>query len=146
MKAQKTQENDGSVEDFINRIEIPNRHQEAWQLLSVFEEATGVKARMWGDSIIGFGSYRYQYASGHQGYAASVGFSPRKTKISLYITLPQEEKERWLKKLGKVTSGVSCIYVNKLADIDLEVLKEIIQVGWETIENIYPDLGDGGRL
>ena len=140
----KTKPNDVSVTDFINQIENPRKREEALQLLTIFEEVTGVNAQMWGESIIGFGSYHYKYASGHEGDAAIVGFSPRKAKTSLYIYLPEEEKEAWQKKLGKVTAGVACIYVNKLADIDQEVLKEMIKVGWKLIKELYPENEPGG--
>ena len=94
---------------------------------------------MWGPSIIGFGKYHYKYATGHEGDAPLVGFSPRKAKISLYVTGNNEEREEQLTRLGKHTSGKACVYVNKLEDIDQDVLKEIILSSIATLEVTYPD-------
>ena len=90
---------------------------------------------MWGPSIIGFGSYHYKYESGHEGDAPLVGFSPRKAKISFYLDC---EREEILKKLGKHTKGKACIYVNKLADIHIDVLKELISYTAEKYQTLYP--------
>jgi hypothetical protein len=122
----KTKETDNSVIEFIAKIEHPRKREEAFQLLDIFTEATGLEARMWGSNIIGFGSYHYRYASGHEGDAPLVWFSPRKSKHSLYIAVDDSEWEKRLTQLGKYTAGKACVYVNKLEDIDLEVLKELI--------------------
>jgi len=108
-------------------------------LLDIFEEVTGYKAKMWGPSIIGFGSYHYKYASGHEGDAPLAGFSPRKAKISLYLAYESEEREKMLENFGKHTTGKACIYVNKLADIDTQVLKKLIEQSVETYQNLYPN-------
>ncbi len=123
----KTKETEASVMEFITKIEHPKKREEAFQLLDVFFEATGLEAQMWGTSIIGFGSYHYKYTSGHEGDAALVGFSPRKGKHSLYIAIDDTEWEKLLTRLGKHTAGKACVYVNKLEDIDLEILKELIR-------------------
>ena len=94
---------------------------------------------MWGPSIIGFGSYHYKYASGHEGDAPLVGFSPRKAKISLYLAYESEEREKLLESFGKYTKSKACIYVNKLADIDTNVLKDLIIHTVETYQNLYPN-------
>ena len=122
----KTKETDNSVIEFIENVENPKKREDAYKLLDIFTETTGLQAKMWGPSIIGFGSYHYKYASGHEGDAPIVGFSPRKAKISLYLTTSEGVREKLLNELGKHTTGKMCVYVNKLADIDVEVLKEFI--------------------
>lgn len=135
----KTKMTGKSVTEFIESIENPKKRADAYRLLEVFSEATGLGANMWGDTMIGFGSYRYQYASGHGGEAFLAGFSPRKAKISLYLDLLDPQSERLLMELGKHTRGKSCVYVNKLADIDLEVLKELIILAIKSSRERYPN-------
>ena len=139
MAEPKMKENDNSVIDFIESVESEKKKADAYQLLDIFEEVTGYKAKMWGPSIIGFGSYHYKYASGHEGDAPLAGFSPRKAKISLYLAYESEEREKMLENFGKHTTGKACIYVNKLADIDIQVLKELIEQSVETYQNLYPN-------
>ena len=112
---------------------------DAYQLLEMFEKVTGYEAKMWGPSIIGFGSYHYKYESGREGDAPLVGFSPRKAKISLYLAYESEEREKILESFGKHTKSKACIYVNKLADIDTNILKELIEYTVETYQNLYPN-------
>ncbi|MCI3028282.1 DUF1801 domain-containing protein [Desemzia sp. C1] len=140
MAEPKMKENDNSVIDFIESVESEKKKADAYQLLDIFEEVTGYKAKMWGPSIIGFGSYHYyKYASGHEGDAPLAGFSPRKAKISLYLAYESEEIEKMLENFGKHTTGKACIYVNKLADIDTQVLKKLIEQSVETYQNLYPN-------
>jgi len=122
----KTKETDSSVIEFIENIENPKKREDAFQLLDIFTETTGFQAKMWGPSIIGFGAYHYKYSSGHEGEAPLVGFSPRKAKISLYFAPDEPKREELLKSFGKHTTGKSCVYINKVDDIDKEVLKELI--------------------
>jgi hypothetical protein len=122
----KTKETDASVIDFIKSVDNPKRREDALKLLDIFTEVSGYEAKMWGPSIIGFGSYHYKYTTGHEGDAPVVGFSPRKAKLSLYLKTGDPENEKILEMLGKHTTGKSCVYVNKLEDIDLEVLKKLI--------------------
>ncbi|WP_203334256.1 DUF1801 domain-containing protein [Planococcus beigongshangi] len=138
MYEQKTTQNDADVIEFIEQVENPKKRQDAYRLLEIFEELSGHPAKMWGPSIIGFGSYHYVYATGHEGDAPLVGFSPRKAKISLYIGTSEGENEPLLKDLGKHTSGKSCVYVNKLADIDEEALKKMIVKSIADIQMLYP--------
>ena len=135
----KTKETDNSVIEFIENVENPKKREDAYKLLDIFTETTGLKAKMWGPSIIGFGSYHYKYASGHEGDAAIVGFSPRKAKISLYLTSTDDVREKLLSELGKHTSGKMCVYVNKVADIDVEVLKEFILETVKFVNETYQD-------
>ncbi|MBV1757304.1 MAG: DUF1801 domain-containing protein [Dethiosulfatibacter sp.] len=139
MYEQKTKETDKSVIEFIERIENPRKRKDAYELLEIFSGTTGFDAKMWGDSIIGFGSYHYKYDSGHEGDAPLVGFSPRKAKISLYFATGDTEREELLKEFGKHTSGKACVYVNKLDDIDLEVLKQLIKQSVSFLQNRYPE-------
>ena len=139
MSEPKTKENDNSVIEFIETVESEKKKADAYQLLEIFEEVTGFEAKMWGPSIIGFGSYHYKYASGHEGDAPLVGFSPRKAKISLYLAYESEERAKLLEGFGKYTKSKACIYVNKLADIDTNVLKDLITYTVETFQNLYPN-------
>ena len=132
----KMKETDKSVNEFIESVKNEKKKADAYQLLGIFEEVTGYDAKMWGPSIIGFGSYHYKYASGHEGDAPLVGFSPRKAKISLYLVYESEEREKLLESFGKHTKSKACIYVNKLADIDTDVLKDLIKHTLETSQNL----------
>lgn len=139
MAESKMKENDNSVTEFIENVENEKKKADAYQLLEIFEEVTGYKAKMWGPSIIGFGSYHYKYASGHEGDAPLAGFSPRKAKHTLYLAYESEEREQMLENFGKYTKSKACIYVNKLADIDINVLKKLIKQSVEIYQNLYPD-------
>ncbi|MEK7016011.1 DUF1801 domain-containing protein [Bacillus sp. FSL R9-9410] len=135
----KTKETNNSVIEFIENVENLKKRENAYQLLDIFTETTGYTAKMWGPSIIGFGTYHYKYASGHEGDAPLVGYSPRKAKISLYFASGDPKREELLKKFGKYTSGKSCIYINKLADIDSNVLKELIKQSVSFLKETYPN-------
>lgn len=140
MYEQKTQPSDHSVIEFIEQVEHPRKKEDAYRLLDLFTETTGREAVMWGPSIIGFGKYHYKYSSGHEGDAPLVGFSPRKSKISLYVTAEDGTKrEEQLSRLGKHTSGKACVYINKLDDINPDVLKEMILSTIAFLEKTYPD-------
>lgn len=134
----KTKENDHSVISFIESVDNPKKRDDAYKLLDIFTETTGYPAKMWGPSIIGFGSYHYKYESGHEGDAPLVGFSPRKAKISLYFATGDTEREALLKDFGKHTSGKACVYINKVDDIDTEVLKALIHQSVAFLKERYP--------
>lgn len=138
MSEPKMKENDNSVTEFIESVENEKKKADAYQLLKIFKEVTGFDAKMWGPSIIGFGRYHYKYASGREGDAPLAAFSPRKAKISLYLAYESEEREKLLENFGKHTKSKACIYVNKLADIDTNVLKDLIKYTVETYQNLYP--------
>ncbi|KGR74477.1 DUF1801 domain-containing protein [Ureibacillus sinduriensis] len=127
-----------SVMEFIETVENPKKREDAYKLLKIFEETTGFEAKMWGPSIIGFGSYHYRYESGHEGDAPLVGFSPRKAKISLYFATGDTEREKLLERFGKHTSGKACVYINKLADVNEEVLKQLIEQSIAFLQKMYP--------
>lgn len=133
----KMKETDKDVIEFIESVDHPKRREDAYRFLEIFTNVTGKKAKMWGPSIIGFGSYHYKYESGHEGDAPVVGFSPRKARHSLYLTVDSAERDELLERFGKHKSGKSCIYVNKIEDIDIEVLKELIKSTEEFIDKLY---------
>lgn len=133
----KTKENDSNVIEFIEKIESTKKRNDAYALLDLFTETTGLKAKMWGPSMIGFGSYHYKYASGHEGDAMLVGFSPRKAKISLYFATGDADRERLLKDLGKHTAGKACVYINKLEDINIQVLEQLIRQSVTFLKETY---------
>ncbi|WP_342045429.1 DUF1801 domain-containing protein [Bacillus sp. OTU530] len=135
----KTKETDSSVIEFIENIEGLKKRQDAYTLLDIFTETTGYEAKMWGPSIIGFGAYHYKYESGHEGDAPLVGFSPRKAKISLYFAPGDTKREEWLKDFGKHTTGKACVYINKVADIDVNILKALIIQSVKFLRETYSD-------
>lgn len=132
----KTKETENSVTEFIEAIEGEQKKRDAYQLVKLFKAATGYEPKMWGPSMIGFGRYHYRYTSGHEGNAPLASFSPRKSKISLYL---DTEKEELLDKFGKHTKGKACVYINKVADIDVAVLKELVMHTVEKYQRLYPE-------
>jgi len=138
MAKNKTTETQQSVTDFINAVENDAKRNDAFELLKTMQETTGFEPKMWGPSIIGFGSYHYKYDSGHEGDAPLAAFSPRKAATTVYFYLPEENREELLSKLGKHKSSKACIYINKLTDIDIEVLKKIILLSIEFTQKLYP--------
>lgn len=145
MAEAKTQITDVDPADFIAAVEPEAKRKDAEVLDALFRKVTGVEPKMWGPSIIGYGQYRTTYASGRDVHWMRSGFSPRKAKHSLYLMggycddVTKKEREEHLKKLGKHAKGKSCLYINKLADVDLEVLEEMIRADWQTMNRIYPD-------
>ena len=127
MAENKTQKTGASVEGFIESVENKRRREDGFTLLQVMKEITGEDAEMWGPSIIGFGDYHYKYESGREGDFFLAGFSPRKQSLSLYIMAGFEEYDSLLSSLGKHRKGASCLYINKLADVDMGVLRELIE-------------------
>lgn len=134
----KTQSTEASVEAFIQGVEPEAKREDAFRLLAIMEEVSGEKAKMWGPSIIGFGEYHYKYESGREGNFMRVGFSPRKAKHSLYIMSGFSHYDEIMGRLGKFKTGKSCLYVNKLADIDEAVLRELIKASLDWMEEKYP--------
>ncbi|WP_010647252.1 DUF1801 domain-containing protein [Oceanobacillus massiliensis] len=134
----KTKETSGSVMEFIESVDHPKKREDAYKLLDIFTETTGYQGKMWGPSIIGFGSYHYKYESGHEGDAPLVGFSPRKTKHSLYFATGDTHREALLKDFGKHTAGKACIYINKISDINEDILRALIKQSIEFLQKKYP--------
>ncbi len=131
----KTKITDASVTEFLDNVEPEQKRLDAYEILDLMKEVTGEPPKMWGPSIIGFGTYHYKYASGQEGDFMATGFSPRKAKHSLYIMGGVENYPELLSKLGKYKNGKSCLYVNKLADIDKEVLKDLVKASYDYIRN-----------
>jgi hypothetical protein len=121
----KTKKNDASVDDFLNFIEDEEKRKDCIEVAKMMEKATNQKPKMWGPSIVGFGEYHYVYASGHEGDMCRIGFSPRKQNITLYIVQSVEDSPLF-KKLGKFKTSKACLYIKKLADVDTNVLQELI--------------------
>jgi uncharacterized protein DUF1801 len=124
MADNKTKPTELSVAAFIDAITDPIKRADAKALVKLMQDAAGEKPKMWGPSIIGFGSYHYKYDSGREGDMLLIGFSPRKTAIVLYNVI--ESSEMLLAKLGKHTTGKGCLYIKKLADVDQQVLKALV--------------------
>lgn len=138
MAVNKTKATEVSVTEFIQNVENEVKRNDSFQLVDLYKSITGFKAKMWGPTIIGFGSYHYKYASGHEGDMPIAAFSPRKDAIVFYISDEIENREQLLQKLGKHKMGKVCVYVKKLADIDLSVLKELIVATIKDITSKYP--------
>lgn len=130
MPANKTAPTPVDPLEFIASVAHPTRRADARALLDMMQEVSGRPATMWGPSIVGFGTYHYRYDSGREGDAAAIGFSPRSTSLALYGLTIAPEAEDLLAKLGKHKRGVACLYINKLADIDFDVLTELTTHGY----------------
>jgi hypothetical protein len=135
----KMKETDNSVIEFIESVENLKKREDAYRLLDIFTETTGYAAKMWGPSIIGFGTYHYKYESGHEGNAPLVGFSPRKAKISLYFATGDPRREVLLQDFGKHTAAKACVYINKVADINVDILRVLINQSVKFLKGIYPN-------
>ncbi|MFF2242641.1 DUF1801 domain-containing protein [Arthrobacter sp. NPDC058130] len=136
MADNKTQATGASVEEFLAAVEPPVRRGDGLRLLALMSEITGEPAEMWGPSIVGFGRYHYKYASGREGDAPAVGFSPRKSSLSLYGLTYGPEAADLLGTLGKHKLGAGCLYVNKLDDVDEAVLAELIRLGYRHVTTV----------
>ena len=127
MAEPKTQKNDASVEDFLNGVLDERKRVASFAVMQLMREVTGEEPAMWGTSIVGFGSYRYKYASGREGEWPLAAFSPRKQNLTLYIMAGFKNYDTLLSDLGKYKRGKACLYINKLEDIDIPTLRELIK-------------------
>ncbi len=127
MAENKMRPTGASVEEFLNSVPNEKRRADGLQVLEMMREISGEEPQMWGDSIIGFGSYHYKYASGREGDAPIIGFSPRKQSLTLYLDFTYDDFGELMARLGKAKTSVACLYINKLEDVDLEVLREMIR-------------------
>lgn len=126
MAANKTTETEVDVFEFINSyVDQEQKRTDSLKLIQLMSKWTGFEPKMWGPTIIGFGSYHYKYDSGHEGDAPILGFSPRKAQFSLYVYSKTEKSDKLLNKLGKFKMGKACIYLKKLEDIDISVLEQL---------------------
>jgi hypothetical protein len=123
----KTKPTDQSVEGFLNKVPDEKKRQDSFAILDLMKQVTGEEPIMWGDSIVGFGRYHYKYASGREADWFITGFSPRKQNLTLYLMSGFDEYDQLLNKLGKHSTGKSCLYVKRLENIDLDILKELIE-------------------
>ncbi len=138
MAETKTKPTTISVADFIDAIPDVTRRADGKIICDLMARITGEEPQMWGPSIVGFGSYHYRYDSGHEGTACRLGFSPRKAQQVLYILTGEEGEEEKLARLGKHKTGKACLYVNKLADVDIAVLEELIRDALASMNAKYP--------
>lgn len=139
MSENKTKPTESSPSDFIATVEHKTRRADAETLLDLMSRITGWDAKMWGPAIIGFGQYHYKYDSGREGDFMRTGFSPRKQNMVVYIMPGYTNYDPILERLGKHKKGKSCLYINKLADVDLTVLEELIRAGLDDMARKYPE-------
>lgn len=123
----KTKMNEASVTKFLNSVADEEKRKESFEILKLMNQITKEEPKMWGTSIVGFGSYRYKGKSGREGDWMLIGFSPRKQNLTLYLMHGFDTHADLLKKLGKFTTGMGCLYIKRLDDVDRKVLKELIQ-------------------
>ncbi|MXV16727.1 DUF1801 domain-containing protein [Hufsiella ginkgonis] len=131
----KTTQTGVDATDFINSyVESDQKKSDSFRLIGLMKEWSGFEPKMWGPTIIGFGSYHYKYASGHEGDAPMLGFSPRKAEFSLYVYSPTEENKHLLNDLGKFKMGKACIYIKKLSDISIPALQKICEASIDYLD------------
>ena len=133
----KTKETEASVEAFLASVENDRRREDARAVTALMQNVTGLRPKMWGPSIIGFGQYHYKYDSGHEGDMCMIGLSPRKQNLVLYIMPGFKGQEAMLKRLGKHKTGKSCLYLNKLAEVDQDVLEAMIREAFDFMRQRY---------
>ncbi|WP_340588054.1 DUF1801 domain-containing protein [Erythrobacter alti] len=144
MSENKTKPTARVVEEFIDTVEHDGKRADAKVLDDLFRRVTGEAPVMWGPTMIGYGTYHYRYDSGREGDFLRTGFSPRKAKHSIYLMggycddVTSARNDELLSRLGKFSQGKSCLYINKLADVDLDVLEELVRVNWVAMNTLYP--------
>ena len=138
MAENKTKETKQSVTAFLNSIESEQKRKDAKTVAAIMRKASGEKAKMWGPAIVGYGLYHYTYDTGREGDFMRVGFSPRKQNISVYVIPGFTGFSGLLKKLGKHKVGRSCLYINKLDDVDVDVLTQIVEKSLKIMDKKYP--------
>lgn len=139
MAKNKTKATDSNVADFLDKIENEIKRNDSFELIGIFKSITGEQPKMWGSSIIGFGSYHYKYQSGHEGDAPLAAFSPRKEFLVIYFASQFEHREALLSKLGKHKNSKACVYAKKLDDLNLTVLEQMIKNSIHYTTQLYPD-------
>ena len=130
----KTKRNKGDVETFLKGVPNEKKRQDSFAIRELMKQVTGKKPEMWGDSIVGFGSYSYTNTTGRENSWFLTGFSPRKQSLTLYIMSGFDEHDKLLGKLGKHSTGKSCLYIKKLEDVDMDVLKELVKQSVDHME------------
>lgn len=137
MAEMKTRPSDDSVQAFLDSVENEQRREDSRQVLKLMQDVTGAEPRMWGPSIVGFGSYHYTYDSGREGDMCRVGFSSRADSISVYVVADTPAQKKLLAKLGKHKSAKACVYIKRLSDVDLEVLKAVIRESLAEVKRLH---------
>jgi len=127
----KTKVNEASVEEFLSKVENEQKRKDCFEIVRIMKQVTKEEPKMWGPAIIGFGLYHYKYQSGREGDMPQIAFSPRKQNLTLYIGVGGSSDNPLLKKFGKYTTGKVCLYIKKLADVDRNVLQELIAGSFE---------------
>jgi hypothetical protein len=143
MAEAKTRPTGLSVKAFLDAIEDETRRKDCRTLAALMKRVTGASPKMWGPGIVGFGSYHYEYASGHSGDSCVVGFAPRKGEISVYLMNVHEGAEELFAALGKHRRGKACLYVRRLADVNLPVLEQLVALAFARTRSRYPEDGRG---
>lgn len=139
MAKTKTAETSVDVNKYVATIANEKRRTDAFALIEIFRSVTGFEPKMWGPTIIGFGKYHYKYESGHEGDAPLAGFAPRKDALVLYMATEFKDREALLSQLGKRKSSKACIYVKKLEDLDVKILRKIVRNSMAHAQKLYPD-------
>lgn len=135
----KTREGDGDVDAFIEALGDERRRAECRTLAALMGRATGERPRLWGSSIVGFGRYHYRYATGREGDAAAVGFSPRAASLTVYLPMGFDDVRDLLERLGPHTTSVSCLYIKRLDRVDLDVLEALVRHGYaQSVDHEWP--------
>jgi hypothetical protein len=133
----KTKRNKGDVEAFLNSVPDEKKRRDSFTILELMKQVTGQEPEMWGDSIVGFGSYHYKYESGREGDWFVTGFSPRKQNLTIYIMSGFDEYDNLMSRLGKYKTGKSCLYIKKIDDVDQDVLQELVKKSVEHMEESH---------
>ncbi len=135
----KTKQTDISVDDFLDGVADPQRREDGKKVRAMMERVSGHPAKMWGPSIVGFGTYHYKYDSGHEGVMCRLGFSPRAKELVLYVLTEDKDQPALLDRLGKHRTGKSCLYIKRLADVDEGVLEQLTRGSLDYMNKKYPD-------
>lgn len=138
MAEMKTKPSDQSVEEFLNNIPDEKKRRDCFTLLNLMKQTTQIEPKMWGSTMVGFGDVHYKYESGREGDWFKVGFSPRKQNLTLYLNYGFEEYEDLLAKLGKHKLGKACLYINKVEDVDLDILKQLVEKSYKQLSEPNP--------
>jgi len=137
MSELKTKENKASVEKFLNGVSDTKKREDSFTILEMMKKITKKEPKMWGPSIAGFGKYHYKYESGREGDFFISGFSPRKQNLTIYIMPGFKKYEELMKKLGKYKTGKSCLYIKRLEDVDMKILKELVSSSFKYMKEKY---------
>jgi len=139
MAENKTKQTNASVDKFINSLKDETEREDCYKIIKIMKSITKEEPKMWGPSIIGFGTYHYKYASGREGDMCIAGFSPRKQNLTIYLMPGFEIQQSQLKKLGKYKTSKVCLYIKSLKDVDVKILKEMISISVKETKKLYPN-------